>query len=234
QTCALPIYPSLELDESQRQRADLPPRESAHPADGDPGVRSSSSPSDASPSDASPSGTELSGEGSAAEGSAADDSGAHGSAADGSAADGWGAELSGRERSSFEPPGGMPPGGVPSERAAPSGDEGGSFVGAAPSSTRAASWNTAPSEATGRGSEPPGAAPPSDAAWSGAAQHESGLGAAPSSIAPVGRPPRDPLASGLPPEKPPTRRWAKVLRWCLFSGLVLGLVGVLAVVITVW
>lgn len=50
----------------------------------------------------------------------------------------------------------------------------------------------------------------------------------------MGRPPRDPLASGLPPEKPPTRRWAKVLRWCLFSGLVLGVVGVLAVVITVW
>src|SRR5690606_17567284 len=250
-------HSSLELDESQRQRG-------ARPAAAAPGLRSSSAPSAASPSDASPSGTELSGEGaaaegsaaegpaaegsaaddsgahgSAAEGSAADDSGAHGSAADGSAADGsaaddWGAELSGRERSSFEPPGGMPPGGVPSERAAPSGVEGGSFVGAAPSSTRAASWNTAPSEAMGWGSEPPGAAPPSDAAWSGAAQHESGLGAAPSSIAPVGRPPRDPLASGLPPEKPPTRRWAKVLRWCLFSGLVLGVVGVLAVVITVW
>lgn len=84
------------------------------------------------------------------------------------------------------------------------------------------------------GSVPPGSVPLDASHWGPPIDPMTDSVALPSSTAPVGRPARDPLASGLPPEKPPGRRWVTVLRWCLVGGLGVGIVGALAIVIVVW
>lgn len=56
-----------------------------------------------------------------------------------------------------------------------------------------------------------------------------------SGLEPEQRPARDPLASGLEPEPPPSpKRWPRVLRWCLFAALGLGLAGIATVLVVVW
>lgn len=84
--------------------------------------------------------------------------------------------------------------------------------------------------------EPPSSSPP-DATLPSAGSEPASVSfeAVPSSMAPLGRPVRDPLASGLPPEPPPRPRdWLRYLRWAALGALGLALAGVLAVVGVFW